>query len=94
MGYRWPAESDAEMELADEARDLIKQVKAFDSLSDEDGILGIPPINGELAGSEKLRFYLKAVYGADWDKDTISQLLAKEGAKESNLEDWLRNFFF
>jgi hypothetical protein len=70
------------------------QVKAFDHLTDEDGILCIPPINGELAGSERLRSYLQTVYGADWDNNTISNLLGKEGAKESNLEDWLRNSFF
>jgi hypothetical protein len=94
LGYRWPAENDTEMELADEARDLMRQVKAFDDLTDEDGILCIPSINGELAGSERLRSFLQTVYCAKWDNNTISQLLAKEGAKESNLEDWLRNSFF
>jgi len=80
--------------LADDAKELIKQVKAFDDLTDEDGILCIPPVNGELAGSERLRSYLQAVYGANWNNNTISQLFTKEGAKESNLEDWLRGSFF
>lgn len=94
LGYSWPAENDAEMELADEARELIKQIKAFDDLTDEDGILCIPPVNGELAASEKLRSYLQAVYGSEWSNNTIGQLLQKEGAAASNLEDWLRTSFF
>lgn len=94
LGYRWPAENDTEMELADEARELIKQIHAFDALTDEDGILCIPPVNGELAASERLRSYFQEVYGSDWNNNTISQLLAKEGSKKSNLEDWLREDFF
>jgi hypothetical protein len=94
LGYRWPAESDAEMELAEEAREMIQQIKAFDGLTDEDGILCIPPVNGELAASEKLRSYLQAIYGDEWSNNTISQLLQKEGATASNLEDWLRTSFF
>lgn len=94
LGYRWPAENDAEMELADEARELIKQIKAFDDLTDEDGILCIPPVNGELAASERLRSYLKAVFGSEWSNNTIGQLLQKEGTTASSLEDWLRTSFF
>ncbi|MGZ4009913.1 MAG: Eco57I restriction-modification methylase domain-containing protein, partial [Flavisolibacter sp.] len=64
LGYFWPAENDAEMELADEASELIKQIKTFDDLADADGILCIPPVNGELAASERLRSYLQTVYGS------------------------------
>lgn len=94
LGYRWPAETDTEMELANEAKDLIKQIKTFDALTDEDGILCIPPVNGELAASERLRTYLQAVYGTEWANNTISQLLNQEGAKKSNLEEWFREEFF
>lgn len=94
LGYRWPAETDTEMELANEAKELIKQIKTFDALTDEDGILCIPPVNGELAASERLRTYLQAVYGTEWANNTISQLLNQEGAKKSNLEEWFREEFF
>lgn len=94
MDYRWPSESDDKMELADEAKELIKAVKAFDEFTDDDGILCIPSVNGELAGAERLRTYLQTVYGLDYNNETIGDLLKKEGAKESNLEDWLRNSFF
>ena len=94
LNYRWPAESDDKMELADEAKELIKAVKAFDEFTDDDGIMCIPSVNGELAGAERLRTYLQAVYATDYNNDTIEDLLKKENAKESNLEDWLRNSFF
>ena len=94
MNYRWPSESDDKMELADEVKELIKAVKAFDEFTDDDGIMCIPSVNGELAGAERLRNYLQAVYATDYNNDTIEDLLKKENAKESNLEDWLRNSFF
>ena len=94
LGYRWPAESDTEMELADEARELIEAVKVFDYLSDEDGIFCIPSLNTEQAGAERLRDYLQQVFAGEWNNQTITQLLQKEGAKSTNLEAWLRDEFF
>jgi hypothetical protein len=94
LGYRWPAESDEEMELAPEARELIRAVQAFNHLSDEDGIACIPPVNGEYAGAERLRAFLQAVYGEAWSNAVLAQLLAQEGSKKTNLEDWLREEFF
>ena len=94
LGYRWPTESDTEMELSDEARKLIKDVKAFDDLSDEDGIFCIPSVNAEEAGADRLRSYLQEVFGDEWNNQTINQLLTKEGAESSNLEEWLRKEFF
>lgn len=94
LGYRWPAENDSEMELADEARDLIKAVKAFDGLSDDDGIFCIPSVNGEEAGADRVRGFLQAVYGEEWSNSSLSALFTKEGASSSNLEDWLRKEFF
>lgn len=94
LGYRWPAENDSEMELSAEARALISAVKAFDSLSDDDGIFCIPSVNGEEAGADRLRSFLQAVYGAQWGNSSLSALFTKEGASSSNLEDWLRKEFF
>lgn len=94
LGYRWPAESDTEMELAEEARELIGTIKAFDHLSDEDGIFCIPSVNAEQAGAERLRDYLQQVFTGEWNSQTIIQLLQKEGAKSTNLEAWLRDEFF
>jgi hypothetical protein len=109
LGYRWPAEkvddassvvnnnaagSSVYDTLADEAKELIEAVKAFDHLSDEDGIFCIPSVNAEQAGAERLRDYLQQVFAGEWNNQTITQLLQKEGAKSTNLEAWLRDEFF
>jgi hypothetical protein len=94
LGYRWPAENDIEMELAEEARAFIEAVKAFDQLSDEDGIFCIPSVNTEQGGAERLRDYLQVVFKEEWSSQTITQLLQKEGANATNLEAWLRDEFF
>ncbi|WP_439504872.1 Eco57I restriction-modification methylase domain-containing protein [Sediminibacterium sp.] len=94
LSYRWPAETDTEMELANEARVLIEAVNAYDHLSDEDGIFCIPSVNAEQAGAERLRDYLQQVFAGEWNNQTITQLLQKEGAKSTNLEAWLRDEFF
>ena len=94
LGYRWPAESDTEMELAEEAKTLVEAVKAFDHLSDDDGIFCIPSVNAEQAGADRVRTFLQAVFAGEWNNNTIADLLDKEGASSSNLEDWLRKEFF
>jgi len=94
LGYRWPAESDTAMELAEEAKTLIDEVKVFDAFTDDDGIFCIPSVNAEQAGADRLRTFLQAVFGVNFNNKTINELLEKEGAKASNLEDWFRNEFF
>ncbi|MFH0735726.1 MAG: DNA methyltransferase [bacterium] len=54
LGYKWPAESDENMELADEARALIQTIKQFDKLADEDGIVCLPSVNGEFSAADRL----------------------------------------
>lgn len=94
LGYRWPSESDTQMELSDEAKELIQAAKAFDHLMDDDGIFCIPSVNAEQAGAERLREYLQHIFAAEWNNQTITQLLQKEGAKSTNIETWLRDEFF
>jgi hypothetical protein len=94
LSYRWPAESDTEMELSDDAKALIKAVKAFNHLTDDDGIFCIPSVNAEQAGADRLRSYLQEVFEDQWNNQAIATLLAKAGASSSNLEDWLRKEFF
>ncbi len=92
--YQWPAEKYEEMELADEARQYIKEIKVFDHLADEDGIVCIPSVNGEQPAAERLRDFIKEVWQEDWDNNTISNLLRQAGSKKPNLEQWLREEFF
>jgi len=93
LGYRWPAETDADMELAPEARAHLADIQQYDHLTDRDGIVCLPPVNGEPAAAEALRTYLQAVYGAAYTTTTLEGLLAREGAK-GNLDKWLREEFF
>jgi len=94
LGYYWPAEYDTEMELSDEARKLIREIKKFDHLSDNDGIICIPSVNKEETAANRLRDYVKEVFEEEWNNNTIQQLLEKGNDKSSNLESWLRNEFF
>ena len=94
LGYRWPAESDEEMELSEEARDLIKQVKELDLPYDEDGIVCIPPIYNEYPAAERLRQLLQKAWGENWNNTVLAELLKQAGSKKNNLEDWLRDEFF
>ncbi len=80
VGYRWPAESDTEMELDLKARELIQEIHAFDHLSDADDIGCIPSVNGEAAGADRLvRVYPNGV-GEQYDINTLTQLLEQEGS--------------
>lgn len=94
LGYRFPAELDAEMELADEARALIEASKELLPYADEDGIVCLPPVRGEASAAERLLNLLAAAYGADWSNDNLSELLTRADHAGKTLETWLREKFF
>ena len=94
LGYRWPAELDANMELADEQREWVNRCQDLAAHIDDDGIVCIPTIRGEKPAAERLLSLLQAAYGEAWAAQTLSQILAESGAKGKNLEWWLREKFF
>ena len=97
LGYRWPAELDADMELADEQREWVQRCGELLPFADEDGIVCIPPIRGEAAAADRLRELLKAAYGDDWSASTERELLAASagnGKAPASLDQWLRESFF
>ena len=94
LGYRWPAELDDDMELADEQREWVYRCKALASYADEDGIICIPPVRGEPSASGRLLNLLVAAYGNDWTNNTLTVLLKSAGYASKTLETWLRNKFF
>jgi hypothetical protein len=94
LGYLWPAESDENMELSDEARRLIQQVKELELPFDEDGIVCIPPVYNEFPGAERLRTLLQKAWGNIWGNNILADLLKQAGSAKNNLEDWLRDEFF
>jgi hypothetical protein len=94
VGYTWPAESDDEMELSDEARAWIARSKTLTSHADKDGIVCIPPVGREASASDRLLNLLADAYGEDWSNDVLAQLLTAADHAGKSLESWLRDKFF
>ena len=92
LGYRWPAEQDADMELADEQREWAARCDALLEHADADGIVCLPPVRGERPAIERLQQLLAAAFGKHWNERTLNRLLAEVGCP--SLDDWLRNRFF
>jgi hypothetical protein len=94
LGYRWPAERNAEMELSDEARALVKRCAELDALSDHDGIACLPSVRGEPTLENRLRALLAKAFGAEWSAAREAQLLAEAGSPGLPLSQWLRDKAF
>ena len=94
LGYRWPAESDSEMELSEEARSWIVRSKELDALSDDDGILCLPAVRGEASAVVRLRALLAKAFGKEWSAAREAQLLKDADSEGISLAQWLRDKFF
>jgi len=94
LGYRWPAEMDNKMELSDETRFWVKQTETLLPYADQDGIVCIPPVRGEISATERLLKLLAAAYDKEWSHDILSELLKQADHEGKSLESWLRDKFF
>ncbi|PTB92134.1 restriction endonuclease subunit M [Marinobacter sp. B9-2] len=94
LGYRWPAELDTNMELADEQRKWVNRCEALLPFADEDGIACIPPVRGEASAADRLLNLLAAAYGEAWSTDILAELLKNTDHSGKTLETWLRDKFF
>ena len=97
LGYRWPAEQDPDMPLAEEMRTWVDRCQSLTEFADADGIVCLAPVSGESAAADRLRRMLAAAYGDDWSAVTERQLLAAarpDGRPAESLEEWLRDRFF
>ena len=94
LGYRWPAELDEDMELADEQRAWVKRCEALLPFADEDGIVCIPPVRGEASAADRLLNLLAAANGESWSTDVLTELLKQADHAGKSLETWLRDKFF
>ena len=92
LGYRWPAERDDAMELAAEQRAWVRRCAALHHFADQDGIVCLPAVRGELPAADRLLRLLAAAFGEAWSDATLPRLLAAAGS--ASLDDWLRNRFF
>jgi len=94
LGYRWPAEQDPDMELADEQREWVNRCDSLLSLADVDGIVCIPPVRGEASAADRLLNLLAAAYGDTWSNNLLAKLLKNADHAGKTLETWLRDKFF
>lgn len=94
LGYRWPAETDADMELSDEARAWLAESAKLASHADDDGIVALDPVQNEQPAAQRLIALLRDAYGKDWAAAKLAALLADAGATGKKLDDWLRDSFF
>jgi hypothetical protein len=97
-GYRWPAESDTSMELADEARTWIARCGPLVEHTDDDGIVCLPSVRGEPPAHERLLKLLIAawetVQPGSWKPAVLDKLLADAECAGKGLDVWLRDKFF
>lgn len=97
-GYRWPAETDTAMELADEARTWIARCEKLAAHTDDDGILCLPSVRGETPAQERLLKLLIAawetVQPGSWKPAVLDKLLAEADCAGKGLDVWLRDKFF
>lgn len=91
LGYMWPAETDKEMELSDEAHHWIEASKKISVFADADGIVCIPSVRGEQGAADRLFSLLEAAFGKELD---VNALISSTGTSSQNIEQWLRNDFF
>jgi hypothetical protein len=98
LGYRWPAETDADIELADEARQWIAQTDKLATHADDDGIVCLPAVRGEKPAYERLLALLidawETVTPGSWKASILDHLLAEADCAGKSLEVWLREKFF
>ena len=62
LGYRWPTESDEEMELATDARAWVECSNDLNGLADSDGIVCIPAVGTEQPAEDQLLNLLHKAY--------------------------------
>jgi hypothetical protein len=97
-GYRWPAETDTAMELADEARTWIARCDRLAEHIDDDGIVCLPSVRGEAPAHERLLKLLIAawetVQPGSWKPALLDKLLADAECAGKGLDVWLREKFF
>lgn len=94
LGYQWPSEIDEGIELSKESKYWIGKSKDLSQFADQDGIVCLPSVIGELPAVDRLLNLLIEAYGDQWTNGKLSQLLGNVGHSGKTLETWLRDKFF
>lgn len=97
-GYRWPAETDTAMDLAEEARTWVAHCDKLSEHTDDDGIVCLPSVRGEAPAHDRLLKLLIAawetVQPGSWKPAVLDRLLADADCAGKGLDVWLRDKFF
>ena len=98
--YRWPAETDVNMRVSEDARAWSARVADLPP-GDKDGLLGVSAVAGEKPLADRLRDYLSVAFRADWSDGLERRLVAdadntldKKPARDDSLEAWVRDRAF
>lgn len=94
LGYRWPAEQDAEMRLADEQRHWVEKAAELHEFEDPDGVVCVPAVLKERSAADRLRDVLAASFPGKWSLSLEESLLEAAGYRGRGVEAWLRDGFF
>ena len=98
LGYVWPAETDASMELSNEAHSWINRSKLLARHVDDDGIVCLQAVRGEQPAHERLLALLidawETVTPGSWTPSVLDKLLAQADNAGKGLAVWLRDSFF
>ena len=95
VGYLWPRQTGSSFPDCPALG-----TDGLEALADEDGIVCLSPIRGELAAADRLRALLASAFGDEWSNAKERELLlesavANDARKSAaDLGDWLRQSFF
>ena len=97
LGYRWPAERNPRMRLAEEQRAWVEQGAELNRFTAEDGIVCLPAVRGEEPAADRLRALLVEAYRSNWSPAIEQHLLraaSPDGRPAESVDEWLRERFF
>ena len=95
VGYQWPRQTGSSFPDCPALGP-----DGLEPLADEDGIVCLSPIRGEVAAADRLRALLASAFGDEWSNAKERELLletavANDARKAAaDLGDWLRQSFF
>ena len=99
-GYRWPAETDGEIELSSLGRQRIEQVEGL-PVRDASGLLPLNSHGGHRPLADRIRALLAAAYGTPPTPEQETMLVRAADAKcngrearDASIETWLANRAF
>ncbi len=92
LGYQWPRKTGSSFPDCPALGS-----DGLEKLADDDGVVPINPMRGELAAEERVIAILRESFkqgGTPWDQSIVTKLIAETGSTATSLTEWLLNDFF